>query len=241
MSKQKTTHRRTSSHHPAKRPAAVGRAKRAIQKRARVSALWKKRLLVAAVVVLCSPALARAYIHLAVHGQVYSSIGDVPRCRVALVLGALVHRDGSLSTTLASRVDKAIELYKAGKCEKLLMSGDNRFNYYNEPARMKDYAVAHGVPAEAIALDYAGRRTYDSVYRARHIFGLTRLIVVTQSFHVNRAVFLANHIGVKAYGVRAHDPGSFRATVREMPACLGALADVYLLHPHPVMGKKETI
>jgi len=203
--------------------------------------MWRKRLLIAAIVLLCAPVLARVYIHYSVSDRVYSDINKVPHCRVAMVLGAKVRPDGSLSVSLASRVNKAIALYKAGKCEKLLMSGDNRFKNYNEPERMRDYAVQRGVPTEDIALDYAGRRTYDSVYRARHIFGIKKMIVVTQSFHVDRAIFLCKHLGVDGYGVKANAVGDTRASIRECPACLGALADVYLRQPHPVMGKKETI
>lgn len=192
--------------------------------------------------VLVGPVLAaRLYVHLSVRSRVYSDISRVPHCRVALVLGAKVRRDGSLSESLASRVNKAILLYKAHKCEKLLMSGDNRFKNYNEPDRMRDYAVARGVPVEDIKTDYAGRRTYDSVYRAKHIFGITKMIVVTQSFHIDRAIFLCNHLGIDAYGVKANAVGDARATIREYPACLGALADVYLHRPHPVMGKREKL
>lgn len=172
--------------------------------------------------------------------RVYSDISKVPHCRVAMVLGAKVNRNGSLCVSLETRVNKAIALYKAGKCKKLLMSGDNRFKNYNEPERMRDYAVKKGVPARSIALDYAGRRTYDSVYRARHIFGIKKMIVVTQSFHIDRSVFLCDHLGIDAYGVKTNTPDP-RATVRECPACLSAIADVYLLHPHPVMGKREAI
>ncbi len=135
----------------------------------------------------------------------------------------------------------AVELYKANKCDKLLMSGDNRFRNYNEPERMRDYAVREGVPVEDIVLDYAGRRTYDSVYRARHIFGTRKMIIVTQSFHVDRAVFLAGKVGIDAYGVASSNKADTRAAIRECPACLSALADVYLLHPRPVMGEKESI
>lgn len=204
-------------------------------------AMWRRRLLIAAIALLCMPVLARVYIHYSVRDRVYSDMNAVPHCRVAMVLGAGVKPDGSLSVSLASRVNKAIALYKAGKCEKLLMSGDNRFKHYNEPERMRDYAVERGVPIEDIALDYAGRRTYDSVYRARHIFSQRRMIVVTQSFHLDRAIFLCKRLGVDAYGVKATAVGNARASIRECPACLGALADVYLHRPHPVMGKKETI
>lgn len=241
MPTAKRTRRRTSYRPVRHRSSKVSSARRAVRRRSKVFAIWKKRLLIVAALIVLSPILARAWVHISVADRVHSDIASVPECRVAMVLGAKVRPDGSLSASLASRVDKAIELYRAGKCEKLLMSGDNRFHNYNEPERMRDYAVARGVPARDIGLDYAGRRTFDSVYRARHIFGLKRMIVVTQSFHVDRAVFLCNHIGIDAYGVGASDVGDRRAQIREIPACLNALADVYLLHPRPVMGKKERL
>ena len=202
---------------------------------------WLRRLILAGVLLICLVVLPRIYVHFAVADRVYSEVGDPPHCKIALVLGAKVNRDGSLCKSLASRVDKAIQLYKAGKCDKLLMSGDNRVKTYNEPERMRDYAAARGVPLANIKLDYAGRRTYDSVYRAKHIFGIKKVLVVTQAFHVDRSVFLCNHLGIDAYGVQASDAGDLRAQIRECPACLSALADVYLLHPHPVMGKTERI
>lgn len=238
----KTKRRRFHAYRPAsKRSTAANRVKRAAHRRSKTFRLWTKRLLIAAIALLCLPIAARVYVHYSVQDRVYSDISKVPHCRVAMVLGAWVRPNGSLCESLETRVNKAIALYKAGKCEKLLMSGDNRFKNYNEPERMRDYAIKKGVPAQDIALDYAGRRTYDSVYRARHIFGQRKMIVVTQSFHLDRAIFLCKHLGVDAYGLKASAVTDPRASIRECPACLNAIADVYLLHPHPVMGKKEKI
>lgn len=241
MTKRKTTRRRSYSYRQTpRRSTAASRAKRAAHHRTKVFRLWRKRLLIAAILIACLPIAARLYIHFSVRDRIYPEVYAVPQCRVALVLGAKVMPGGELSHSLATRVDKAAELWREGKVEKLLMSGDNRFANYNEPERMRAYAMRRGVPRESIVLDHAGRRTYDSIYRARHIFGLTKMIVVTQRFHVDRAVFLCDHLGVRAYGVEATS-GDLRASIRELPACLSALADVYLLHPHPVMGKKEAI
>lgn len=242
MTKTRTTRRRTYSYRPTRRRStAVSRAKRATHRRAKVIKLWRNRLIAVAIIILAIPIAARLYIHYSVRDQVYPNVYDVPQCRVALVLGAGVRPDGSLTPSLASRVDKAVELWREGKVDKLLMSGDNRVTHYNEPERMRQYAMKRGVPREAIAADYAGRRTYDSTWRAKNIFGLRKVIVVTQSFHLDRALFLCNHVGLKAYGVGTTVTKDFRATVREMPACVGALADVYIRHPHPVGGKKEKI
>jgi SanA protein len=203
----------------------------------------RKRLVIALAVALGVLIGAGLWLHVASARWVYSDTRKVPACRAALVLGAKVHPSGRLSVMLKDRVDAGIRLYRAGKVAKLLMTGDNRTSRYNEPQRMRDYAVAKGVPSEDVAMDFAGRRTYDSVYRARHIWGLKRYIVVSQGFHVDRAVFLARHLGIRAYGLRADRPGHVGPLVyvRELPASLLAIIDAYLRHPRPVMGKREKI
>lgn len=199
--------------------------------------------LVIAIVVIASPLLARGCIHLASRGRVNSDIRRIPQARVALVLGAGVRPDGTLSQLLKDRVDAGIRLYKAGKVRKLLMSGDNRVTHYNEPRRMRDYAIEHGVPSDDVAMDFAGRRTYDSAYRARHIFGLREMIVVSQGWHLDRALYLCRHCGVRAWGYAADVPGHgrLRFRLREALASLGALADVHARSPKPVIGKRERI
>jgi SanA protein len=179
----------------------------------------------------------KLWMHFAARGRIYTNINKAPKCRVALVLGAKIFRSGKLSDVLKDRVDTAIKLYKAGKVEKLLMSGDNRFTHYNEPERMADYAIAQGVPAEDIVMDFAGRRTFDSVYRAKHIFGQDRMIIVTQRFHMDRALFICRTLGVKAYGVPGKYAGSRRSIIREVPAAISAVIDAYILRPTPVMGR----
>jgi SanA protein len=198
--------------------------------------------LIAVIALIEASLLARVLIHASAQSREYADLVKVPACRVALVLGARVYPNGRLSPLLRDRLDRAVDLYRAGKVKKLLMSGDNRFTHYSEPDRMKEYAVAHGVPACDVAADYAGRRTYDSVCRAKRIFGQDELVVVTQSFHLDRAIFYCDHLGVKAYGVPSDShPVYMRTLIREFPSCLGAFADIYLRHPHPVMGKKEHI
>lgn len=110
--------------------------------------------------------------------QIFSK-EDVPARRVAIVFGAQVKKDGTPSVVLRDRVETAVALYKSGKVEKLLMSGDNRFVDYNEPEAMRRYALALGMPEADIVLDYAGRRTYDTCYRAKEIFGMNSALLVT--------------------------------------------------------------
>jgi SanA protein len=179
------------------------------------------------------------------HSRIYTA-QNVPPARVAIVLGAGLRRDGTPTPVLEDRVSAAARLYFEGKVEKLLMSGDNRFVEYNEPAAMREYAIQLGIPAEDIVLDYAGRRTYDTCYRAAAIFQVKEAILVTQSFHLPRALYLCNHMGVKSLGV-ASDERVYRRSsqliwnLRELPATLVALIETHITHPLPVLGNVEPI
>jgi vancomycin permeability regulator SanA len=177
--------------------------------------------------------------------QIYTG-ADVPARRVAIVFGAGLWRNGSPTPVLADRVTAAANLYFAGKVEKLLMSGDNRFVDYNEPEAMRKLALSLGVPNEAIVLDYAGRRTYDTCYRAKAIFRVDQAILVTQAFHMPRALYLCNRLGVDSLGVesdlRTYPKSSLLYwNARELFATVSALWDVNIGHPVPVLGKQEPI
>jgi SanA protein len=142
---------------------------------------------------------------------------------------------------LQDRVETAVQLYQAGKVQKLLLSGDNSFLDYNEPGRMMEYALSRGVPAEDIQLDYAGRRTYDTCYRARAIFQLQSAVLVTQEFHLPRALFICRNLGVDAVGVsadaRTYHPHSMAwSRMREVPATIIAFLDVISQRPAAVLG-----
>jgi len=178
--------------------------------------------------------------------RIFNDIGKTPSSRVAIVFGAGLQRDGSPSPVLRDRVAAAVQLYQAGKVEKILMSGDNRFVDYNEPGAMYNYAVELGMPAEDIVLDYAGRRTYDTCYRAKAIFNLKDAILVTQTYHQARALFTCNMLGLPSSGfsadMRTYHPSSyFFWNLREIPATFMALVDVWFRHPIPVLGKQEPI
>ena len=171
---------------------------------------------------------------------------EVASHRVAIVFGAGLWRDGTATPVLHDRVQTASNLYLAGKVERLLMSGDNRFVDYNEPAVMRDLALSLGIPEDAIVLDYAGRRTYDTCYRARAIFGVKSAILVTQAFHLPRAIYLCDQLGIDSVGVEA-DLRIYRKSsllywnVRELFATVAALWDVNISHPVPVLGDPEPI
>jgi SanA protein len=127
-----------------------------------------------------------------------------------------------------------------------LMSGDNSDLYYNEPGAMRGYALELGVPDEAIVLDYAGRRTYDTCFRARAIFGLQDAILVTQAFHLPRALYVCNALGLPSVGVPAdqrlyQNRSLLYWNLREVPATLVALWEVHFSRPEPILGKPEPI
>ena len=138
-----------------------------------------------------------------------------------LVLGCGVYADGSPTPMLYDRLARGVELYGAGWADVLLLSGDNRSADYNELATMDRVAQDLGAPAEAITLDYAGLSTYDSLYRAREIFGVESLVIVTQDYHLSRALYLAEALGLEAWGVAAEGedrPGQLYRELREILA-----------------------
>lgn len=171
---------------------------------------------------------------------------NAPVERLAIVFGAGLRRDGTPTAILRDRVETAASLYFSGKVEKLLMSGDNSYETYNEPEAMRQYALLLGVPDEAIRMDLAGRRTYDTCYRAKAIFGVSEALLVTQKFHLPRALFLCNALGLNAYGVEANN-NSYRNgsllvwNIREQIATVTAFMDVYVNAPLPVLGDPEPL
>jgi SanA protein len=188
--------------------------------------------------------LARAVTGLVAWNKTYGE-SDVPTRRVAIVFGAGLTRSGEATPILKDRVETGARLYFSGKVEKLLMSGDNRFVEYNEPEAMRQYALSLGVPDKDIVLDYAGRRTYDSCYRAKEIFGVKEAILVTQQFHLARALFLCNALGLDGVGVEAKNLIYLKRSLlfwnlRELPATVTAFADI-LTRPQPVLGNPEPI
>ncbi|MBE7163009.1 MAG: YdcF family protein [Williamsia herbipolensis] len=154
------------------------------------------------------------------------SVADAPAADVALVLGAGLRADGSPSEYLQYRLDDAVALYRAGRVKVLLVSGDNRTSDHDEPTAMRDYLVTQGTPADRIVRDFAGQDTYDSCVRAKEIFGVTRLLVVTQQFHLHRAVFLCRQVGIDADGAAdPHPLVSNSPELREIPASVKAAWD----------------
>lgn len=174
------------------------------------------------------------------------AVEDAPAARVAIVFGAGLLRDGSAGPVLSDRMLTAVNLYQTGKVEKILVSGDNRFIEYNEPEAGRQYALEKGVPDEDIVLDYAGRRTYDTCYRAKHIFGVDEAILVTQDFHMARSLTLCNWFGIESIGVEANNRYFLKRArawwnFRETFAVIQAAWDLMVTKPLPVLGDPEPI
>ncbi|HNZ14443.1 MAG TPA: ElyC/SanA/YdcF family protein [Anaerolineaceae bacterium] len=174
------------------------------------------------------------------------SYEDIQAMPVVMVPGAGLLRDGTPSSPLRDRLDAAAQLYRDGKVQKILLTGDNRFVNYNEPGAMRNYLIQTGIPEEDLVLDYAGRRTYDSCYRAKAIFGLDEIIIVTQPYHLPRAVFLCDKLGLETQGLPIEQSQYIRSrflfwNFREIFATLAAYWDIYISKPLPVLGEPEPI
>lgn len=199
---------------------------------------WLKYSVVIASIGFIASLLIYSHIHKTAKPHIYSSLEGLSKKQVALVLGARVFSNGNLSLMMQDRADQGIALYKSGKVSKILVSGDHGTKKYDEVNTIRNYMIKQGVPAEDIFMDHAGFDTYSSMYRARDVFKVTSLIVVTQEFHLPRAIFLAKQLGLDAAGLVA-DAQQYTAksrrfsAVREVPACVKAFLEGSIFQPEP--------
>lgn len=176
--------------------------------------------------------------------KVYREIDDIEPTRIGIVFGAGVKPSGKPYDMLEDRLLTALDLYNENKIDKILVTGDNRVENYNEPQVMFDYLADKGIPEDDIVRDYAGRRTYDSCFRAHEIFGVDEALLITQGYHLPRSIYLCNRLGVKSSGFSAtRREYLYEKTykVREIAAIYKSLLDLYILKPTPVLGEKEAI
>lgn len=186
-----------------------------------------KYILVLVTFLLCALFGTNVYVRVNVKNRIISldkakSLSDVD---CILVLGASVKEDETPSLMLKDRLDKGVELYFAGCSPKLLMSGDHGGMYYNEVSVMKNYAKKASVPGEDIFMDHAGFSTYDSMYRAKHIFNADKVIIVSQRYHLYRSLYIARQLGIDAYGVAAEDIKYSNQTFRDIREILAITKD----------------
>jgi SanA protein len=181
-------------------------------------------------------------IHVWTKPYIYNDATEASQAEVALIPGAAIFPDGTLSSIFIDRVDMAIKLYKAKKVSKILVSGDNSTVSHNEVNPVRLYLLSKGILDQDIFLDHAGFDTYSTMYRARDIFGVSSVLITTQSFHLPRAVFIARRFGMKAYGVNA-DMGHilFRNYVREVLADEKAVLDLLFNRQPKYLGEKIPI
>ncbi|WP_435842885.1 SanA/YdcF family protein [Streptomyces lavendulae] len=200
-----------------------------------------RRRAVRVVMGLCVLALLPStWTHVSAAGRLRTT-ARAPAAEVAVVFGAGLW-NGRPTPYLANRLDAAVELYRTGKVKVVLVTGDNSRREYDEPDAMRTYLTAHGVPDGRVVSDYAGFDTWDSCVRAREIFGVRRAVLVSQGFHIHRAVALCQAAGVDAYGVGvddAHDATWYFGGAREVFAAGKAALDA-VLRPDPTfLGPKE--
>ena len=172
---------------------------------------WFLRVLLILLAIALTGVLAIAvinkYVHSQTGGRIQKSMTEIPPeepKRIAIVFGARVWDNGVPSNSLSDRVLTAVELYRAGRVKKLLMSGDRQGENYDEPAAMKKQALELGIAESDIVLDNDGKRTFDTCYRAREIFGVQKAILVTQDYHQPRALYLCNSLGIDSIGITAN-------------------------------------
>ena len=211
--------------------------------------VWLKRVLLTGLgcFLLGIALLAYAYYSAswASRGKLFDDVSKLPAAKVGLVFGTSDRYKGRENKYFRYRIDAAVEVWNSGKVETLIVSGDNREEDYNEPKKMKGALVKEGVPEDRIVCDYAGLRTLDSVVRAKRIFGANKIIVISQQFQNERAIYLAQANEMEAYGFNAQDvdfKAGFKTQFREIGARVKMWLDVNYLDTKPThLGDKVTL
>jgi len=201
---------------------------------------WLGRLAVALAALALAALAVVAYANVtaiwASRGRIFTDVAQVPKTRVGLVFGTSSRVAGRENLYFRYRIEAAVQVWKAGKLETLIVSGDNSTPYYNEPNKMKQALVERGIPAERIVCDFAGLRTLDSVVRAKEIFGATSILFISQRFQNERAIYLAQANGITACGFAARDVEShegLKTKLREVGARVKMWLDVNFLNTRP--------
>lgn len=197
-----------------------------------------------AIVVVALMFLLTPYVFIALKcdSEIYNDVKDVPKKEFALLLGTTKYVSrGKINYYYKYRIDATVELYKSGKIKKILASGDNGLRYYNETMTMQKDLIKAGVPSSAILLDHAGFRTLDSVVRAKEYFKKDDFIIISQRFHLERALFIAKAKGIEAIGFEAKDikytKAYYAMQLREVFARFKAFLDLYILDTKPISDK----
>ncbi len=197
---------------------------------------WAKALAALAAVIVFATVFNDLSITRNASARLYYLVDDTPECQVALVLGTSKYADGNVNRYYRARIEAAAKLFHAGRIRAVLVSGDASTRYYDETTTMQRDLIELGVPEDYIMLDYAGVRTLDSVFRAKKVFGLDRVIVVSQQFHCERALYLADAVDLAATGFCAEDAPDAHSLMmrgRETLARVMAFADLNIFDTQP--------
>ena len=190
---------------------------------------WKKVIIIISVLITIAILLVlgiNQYVKIFAKSKIVEDTSNINKnIDAILVLGCQVKEDGSLSLMLKDRLDKAIELYKANKVPKIIVSGDHGTREYDEVNAMKKYLIQNDIKSEDIFMDHAGFSTYESMYRAKYIFEAKKVIVVTQEYHLYRAVYIGNKLGIETYGVPAKKVNYYGQTGRDIREILARNKD----------------
>lgn len=204
-----------------------------------------KRLVLFALLVVISLLITNNVISYQAKDKLYDSVDTIPKNKVGLLLGtAKFLSNGHVNLYYTYRINATVALYKANKIDFVLVSGDNGSKSYDEPTTFKEDLVARGIPENRIFLDYAGFRTLDSVVRAKAVFGQDSITIISQQFHNERAIYLAEHNDIKAIAFNATDVSGrygFKVQLREYLARAKASSDVLFNVEPKFFGKKIEI
>lgn len=189
---------------------------------------------------------SNVWVVFATQKYVFNDVDSIPHRSVALVLGTSNRlTDGSPNPFFTNRIETAYQLFKSGKVDHIIVSGDNRSRFYNEPVAMRNALIKKGVPSSVITLDFAGLRTLDSIVRCKEIFGQGSVTIITQSFHSYRALFISQYYHIDAVALVADEPGTWQSAkviVRELLARPLAILDLYIFKTSPrFLGDKEEL
>lgn len=202
-------------------------------------------LFLGTIIALISIPISNRIIRNSAKNKIYSSSAKIPHNKVGLLLGTSKYlSNGTVNQYYKNRIDATLSLYKAGKIDFIIVSGDNSRKEYDEPTTIKNDLIAGGVPAEKIFLDYAGFRTLDSVVRCDKIFGQKSITIISQKFHNERALFIAKYKGIKAIGFNAKDVQKyygFKTLLREKFARVKTMMDLLFGKDPKFLGKKVEI
>lgn len=211
----------------------------------RIRKIFIRFLILGSIFALISIPISNRIIRNSAKNKMYSSSAKIPHNKVGLLLGTSKYlSNGTINQYYQNRIDATLSLYKAGKIDFIIVSGDNSRKEYDEPTTIKNDLIACGVPADKIFLDYAGFRTLDSVVRCDKIFGQKSITIISQKFHNERALFIAKYKGIKAIGFNAKDVQKyygFKTQLREKFARVKTMMDLLFGKDPKFLGKKVEI